>query len=50
MAEFFNTIANSFEIMFNTVHLNDLADIAIVAFIIYNAFKLVREIRVETLV
>ena len=50
MAEFFNTIANSFEIMFNTVHLNDLADIAIVAFIIYNAIKLVRETRAETLV
>lgn len=50
MAEFFSTIANSFEIMFNTVHLNDLADIAIVAFIIYNAIKLVRETRAETLV
>lgn len=50
MAEFWETIWRSLLVLFNSFRIWDVLDIAIVAFLIYEVIKLVRETRAEQLV
>lgn len=49
-AEFFNDFAVSFERFLSTIRFADIIDMAIVAFIIYHAIRLIRETRAEQLI
>lgn len=49
-SEFFNDFAISFERFLSTIRFADIIDMAIVAFIIYHAIRLIRETRAEQLI
>ena len=49
MGAFFNDLLNSFLALPKTIHVTDIIDIVIVAYLVYKGFQLVRETRAELL-
>ncbi|MEG1304244.1 MAG: TIGR00159 family protein, partial [Oscillospiraceae bacterium] len=49
MTEFFSSIGNSFNVLYNTISWVDLLDVALVAYVIYQVISLVRQTRAASL-